>query len=330
MPLLDVLACPRCLGGFARDATPSLVCIACGASFPLDGGVPILFPEPRSSEEPHEGELLLRPGYEPPIRQIFDSLPRDRVILDVGSGNRSLDDPRIVRMDAMRTPWVDVVGDAHRLPFRSGSLAVVHASAVFEHLRRPFDAAREILRVLAPGGHALVDCNFVFPFHGYPAVYFNASAEGLRELFRDFREVQVAVAPWQMPSFALQAFIAEYAPHLQADGAEEGELKALLARVYRMPLQRFDARFSQSAAMRIAAATTYFGAKEGSLVPDAVMDEWRREADLQRRYPRPWSLLEGLDGAEVDNLMRWSQREGRSRGAIAAALDSVVAFRKRE
>jgi len=108
-------------------------------------------------------------------------------------------------MDVPPAPPRGVAGDAHALPFADESFAFVHATAVFEHLRQPFVAAQEIMRVLKRGGQLIVDCAFVFPFHGYPATYSNASAEELRELFEGCGEIFAGVSPWQAPSYALRS-----------------------------------------------------------------------------------------------------------------------------
>jgi SAM-dependent methyltransferase len=49
-----------------------------------------------------------------------------------------------------------VRGDATKLPLRSGSLGLVVAFDVLEHIDDDAAAARELLRALAPGGHLLV------------------------------------------------------------------------------------------------------------------------------------------------------------------------------
>jgi ubiquinone/menaquinone biosynthesis C-methylase UbiE len=65
------------------------------------------------------------------------------------------------RAAAAGSPAVFVDGDVAALPFEAGSVDVVRCERVFQHLADPVGAAREIARVLAPGGRvALVDSDW--------------------------------------------------------------------------------------------------------------------------------------------------------------------------
>jgi len=330
LKLLDVLACPRCKAAL-RPADAGLACTACARVFSLERGVPVLLPESHPVEVLHERELTVWDGYFSAVQQMLASLAADQIVLDIGAGNRRLADPRVVRMDVVWTPHVDVIGDAHALPFRDGCLDFVLASAVWEHLRNPFEAAREVERVLKPGGQVGVDCNFVFPFHGYPAVYFNASREGMRQLFARFREVAVEVAPWQMPSYAVEALLLEYVRHFRPRTALEREFSDALQGLSRFPLREFDAGFTQDEAARMAAGVSYMGLKQPrgdeTVLPPPVMELYRRDAALQARYPRPAVLLRSLLTSENDTLLRWARTEGAARHPeIARWFESRVPF----
>lgn len=91
-----------------------------------------------------------------------------------------------VMSDVADGPDVDIVADAHDLaPFRDESFAAVIAVSVWEHLARPWVAARAAARVLAPGGLLYVATHMCFPLHGYPSDYTRWSTAGLAALFED-------------------------------------------------------------------------------------------------------------------------------------------------
>ncbi len=57
------------------------------------------------------------------------------------------------------SPWVRL-GDMHALPFEDGSFDVVIAGWVLSYSRDPIRAAREMARVLRPGGHVAIGCQY--------------------------------------------------------------------------------------------------------------------------------------------------------------------------
>lgn len=84
---------------------------------------------------------------------------------------------------------VDLVADLHDLHMiENDSVDVVWASSVFEHLHSPWIAAKEILRVLKPGGLFFIQTHLCFPEHGYPNDYFRFTRMALDHLFKDASE----------------------------------------------------------------------------------------------------------------------------------------------
>ena len=320
--LHDLLACPLCKTK-VRPRGDGLACEQCGRTYPVVDGVPIMLPEGKSGKVEHEAVLNTQTSYFPWVyRVVLQSLLDNQVTLEIGSGERAVDHPNIIRMDVKLTPHVDVVGDAHAMPFLPESFDFIFSIAVFEHLRQPFAAADEIYRVLRDGGYICHDCNFVFAYHGYPHHYFNASMQGLEQIFRRFRILRQGVAPYQMPSFALDMILATYmAQSKLAERPEAEELLHLLNTVRHTELTDYDKYFSEEQAAYVAAGTFVFGMKqtmpEATVIPAPI---WA----LRERFPVPENL------GTTDNLLRWAAEAGRREyPEIDAYLRAIEPFSKR-
>ncbi|MEM1163906.1 MAG: methyltransferase domain-containing protein [Pseudomonadota bacterium] len=59
-------------------------------------------------------------------------------------------------------------------------------SHLLEHVRNPFDAARNIAALLNPGGHVFVQVPWVQGFHDFPDDFWRISFSGLKVLFEQF------------------------------------------------------------------------------------------------------------------------------------------------
>jgi len=71
----------------------------------------------------------------------------------------------------------DVVGDVHRLPFRSASFDHCITNAVLEHVADPYLAVHEVARVLRPGGVFSGSAAFLEPHHHFSC--FHPTADGV-------------------------------------------------------------------------------------------------------------------------------------------------------
>lgn len=86
-------------------------------------------------------------------RRLLESCPPGP-ILDIGGGTAHIKDsrPDVITSDILSFPGIDVVADAHRLPFADRSFAGIVMLDVLHHLERPIEFLQEASRVLQPGG----------------------------------------------------------------------------------------------------------------------------------------------------------------------------------
>lgn len=99
-------------------------------------------------------------------------------------------------MDPVETYHPDIVGDVMNMPsVADESYSAVICLAVLEHVPRPWDAIREMRRVLVPGGRLLLYVPFLYPYHampGYYGDYFRYTEDGLRSLLSSFEDIRLA------------------------------------------------------------------------------------------------------------------------------------------
>lgn len=117
----------------------------------------------------------------------------DKKVLDIGAGEGAYAEffPNRTALDVVERKGVDVVGDAHALPFEDGEFQIVLCTEVLEHLHTPEDAVSEMFRVLKPGGKVILTTRFIFPLHDTPHDYFRYTKYGLEHLFRDFKDIEI-------------------------------------------------------------------------------------------------------------------------------------------
>lgn len=84
---------------------------------------------------------------------------------------------------------LDLVVDAHSIPFPDSSFDCVLAVEVFEHLQNPCRAASEIYRVLCANGLAILSVPFMFHVHGDPFDFQRFTDRGLESIFESFSDI---------------------------------------------------------------------------------------------------------------------------------------------
>ncbi|EAW42963.1 glycosyltransferase [Nodularia spumigena] len=180
--ILSLLKCPKCHHYHLRIKTDYLECTNCSAQYPILNKVPIFL------EHPNTVKLM-------PVDHISNQLPieilnwlekLDGYSLNIGAGATKSPIPKCIEIEYSIWKNTTVVGDAHQLPFQDEIFDAVVCLNVFEHLYNPNLAAKEILRVLKPGGKLILQTAFLQPLHEEPIHFYNATKYGLLNWFSEF------------------------------------------------------------------------------------------------------------------------------------------------
>jgi SAM-dependent methyltransferase len=131
---------------------------------------------------------------------------------------------------------VDIVADAHKLPYADGSVDHISCLAVLEHLSRPEIAVEEMARVLRPGGLIYLESPGLQPYHGYPSHFHNFTLTGHDALLARFGFGRIDSGAAIGPTSALAVLQSEYVRHFMPGGV----VLARLFRLLTLPLVQAD------------------------------------------------------------------------------------------
>jgi len=114
--------------------------------------------------------------------------------LDIGCGNRAMEEiikPYISKYIGLDHPdtlhnkrKADVLGSAHKLPFKNRIFDSIICSAVLEHLEEPDKSIFEMNRILKNKGIAIVSVPLFWHLHEEPRDFYRYTKYGLKYLFK--------------------------------------------------------------------------------------------------------------------------------------------------
>lgn len=116
----------------------------------------------------------------------------DGPVLEVGSRDEGITSSfrdfypgEYVGVDLQAGKGVDLVMDLSQSiePLREGHFALVICCSVLEHVKDPWAMARNIVKLLRPGGKVYVSVPWAWRFHDYPDDYWRFSWRGIEALF---------------------------------------------------------------------------------------------------------------------------------------------------
>jgi len=193
--LQKIIRCPSCKG-VLEQADTTLACQDCGASYlgserqldlrlphPQAASIPVILGRPRPyiplqpiPINPILGRERSMPfpglgcgnGLTPTLYSWFPQLGPDKVMLDLGCGDRRFEPAcqvtgaGYIGLD-VDGDMPDVLGQGEALPFADESFDFVLAIAVLPHAQHPTLVAQEISRVLRPGSLFIGSAQFLEP-----------------------------------------------------------------------------------------------------------------------------------------------------------------------
>jgi SAM-dependent methyltransferase len=214
--------CTLCLGRSLELAEREILCRRCGTVFPQDtAALNLMTPEAYRRYAPKRAASTSGNPYDLNAQTLISEISaRGGMTLDCGAGLRPEPNEAVVNLEIGDYPSTDILGVGEDLPFQDCVFDAVLSITVLEHVADPFRCARELVRVLKPGGRLYVIVPFIEPLHGYPHHFFNITPEGLRTLFPDLIVESHTVPSHGLPIHGLHWILQQYAANLRSPARE--------------------------------------------------------------------------------------------------------------
>lgn len=210
MKFNNILVCPFCKSKLKQDK--KLSCLSCKKKYSYIRGKPAFVKPSKHSKDKildffikHVKWMIPSPSYNFLVKKHMMFFKKnmskisDPKILIIGGGQSkyakginilSRYEKNIINLELVDGPIVDVIGDAHNLPFKNNSFDLVIIQAVLEHVANPIKVVDEIYRVLKKPGRVYAGIPFIQGIHARPHDFQRYTNYGLDILFEKFKKIE--------------------------------------------------------------------------------------------------------------------------------------------
>lgn len=119
--------------------------------------------------------------------------------LDIGAGNSPYrflcNDEKYISMDISKKKNVNIVADAHILPFKNETFDTVLCLLMLEHTKKPHKIIKEINRILKPSGTLILAVPHITYLHDEPNDYYRFTKYGLKYMCEECRMQAKEILP---------------------------------------------------------------------------------------------------------------------------------------
>jgi SAM-dependent methyltransferase len=135
------------------------------------------------------------------VIEFASHIKKDSVVLDFGCGEKPYypffkDVVReYIGIDIDNSPEKNenmnlTIKQGEALPFQDEYFDAIVSTQVFEHIEDLYFYAKELRRVLKPGGIVFISAAYAWDFHPYPNDYWRITEDGYNSLFKEFSEIK--------------------------------------------------------------------------------------------------------------------------------------------
>lgn len=186
--------------------------------------------------------------------------------LDCGCGKRNEYFENVVNFEIVNYDSTDVLGIGEDLPFKDESFDGVLSLNVLEHVKDPFQCAKEISRVLKKDGKLYCVVPFMSPYHDFPDHFYNMTRSGLRNLFCDYLQVtKQDVISSGLPIFSITWILNNWINGLENPKSKNDFMEMKVKDLINSPVEYLDEPFvkelSQEKNFELGATTALWAIK---------------------------------------------------------------------